>query len=180
MHFYHHNMLVGVCRSTEKKNFEWFFIFCWKYEVNQTSRWGQKTPKIMVFGHFWYLIIVLGPLKLFILDLLMKTHLLVPNLWLYDLAFKIYLFMVQKRLKFGDFCQKIRHGSHCKALFTPKTLSKPLCFAAILFYTFSASFCYLIHACGCLRSPEIPKISWRNVKNRILSQNWLKRGWFRP
>ena len=100
MHFYHHNMLVGVCRSTEKKKLEWFFIFCWKYEVNQTSRWGQKTPKIMVFGHFWYLIIVLGPLKLFILDLLMKTHLLVPNLWLYDLAFKIY---GPKSLKFGDF-----------------------------------------------------------------------------
>ena len=90
MHFYHHNMLVGVCRCTEKKKLEWFFIFCWKYEVNQTSRWGQKTPKIMVFGHFRYFINVLGPLKLFILDLLMKTHLLVPNLWLYDLAFKIY------------------------------------------------------------------------------------------
>ena len=54
----------------------------------------------MVFGHFRYFINVLGPLKLFILDLLMKTHLLVPNLWLYDLAFKIY---DPKSLKFDDF-----------------------------------------------------------------------------
>ena len=30
----------------------------------------------------------------------MKTHLLVPNLWLYDLAFKIY---GPNSLKFGDF-----------------------------------------------------------------------------
>ena len=93
-HFYHHNnnnMLVGVWRSTYREiKFGVIFHFCWKCEVNQTSRWGLKTPKIMVFGHFRYFINVLGPLKLFILDLLMKTHLLVPNLWLYDLAFKIY------------------------------------------------------------------------------------------
>ena len=100
MHFYHHNMLVGVCRCTEKKKLEWFFIFCWKYEVNRTSRWSQNTPKIMVFGHYWYFINVLRLYKLFILDLLLKPHLLVPNLWLYDLAFRIY---GPKRVKFGDF-----------------------------------------------------------------------------
>jgi len=39
-------------------------------------------------------------LMLFILILLLKTHFLVPNLWLYDLAFKNF---GQKRLKFFEF-----------------------------------------------------------------------------
>ena len=68
-------------------------------------------------------------------------------------------FMSQKVSNLVIFCYKIRHGCHFNAFFAPKACDKPLCFAINLFYTLWASFWYLIDACGCLRSPEIPKIS---------------------
>jgi len=52
----------------------------------------------MVFGLFTCVIDVLWLLNLYILVLLMKTQLLVPNLCLWDLAVKSY---GQKRLKFA-------------------------------------------------------------------------------
>ena len=84
-------------------------------------------------------------------------------------------FMARKVSNLVIFCQKIGHGRHIKALFTPKTLTKPLYFALILLYTLWASFWYLIHACGCLRSPEIQIISHPMVKNWLLGQSKLKR-----
>ena len=60
---------------------------------------------------------VLGHFKLFTLDLLLKTHLLVPNLWLYDLAFKIY---GPKRLKFGDFLSQNQTRKSFRECFHPQ------------------------------------------------------------
>ena len=71
----------------------------------------------MVFGHFRYFINVLGPLKSFILDLLMKTHLLVPNLWLYDLAFRIY---GPKSVKFGAFVSEKEPRKAFRECFHPQ------------------------------------------------------------
>ena len=48
----------------------------------------QNNPKIIVFIDFWSLLMVLESLELFYVNLLIKTYLLVPNLCLYDLAFK--------------------------------------------------------------------------------------------
>ena len=113
---------------------------------------GQNNPKIIVFGLFICVIDVLGLLKLFILVLLIKTQLLIPNLCLQDLAFKNF---GQKRVKF---CQKKRQGRHSGSVFTPRTLPKRCYFIIILFQTLRASICYFNNACGCLRSPEIGKI----------------------
>ena len=88
----------------------------------------------------------MGPSKLFILNLLLKTHLLVPNLWLYDLAFMIY---GPESLKFGDFFVRKSDTEGISRLFLPpKHLLNHYIFALILFYTLWASFWYLIHACG--------------------------------
>ena len=81
-------MLAGSCRSTKKYFLKWFSVFCEKYEVIYACRWGQNTPKITVFSFFQYVIDVTEVFKLFILILLVKTQLLVPNLGLYDLAFE--------------------------------------------------------------------------------------------
>ena len=75
-------MLAGACRSTKKYFLKWFSVFCAKYEVNYTYRWGQNTHKTTVFGFFQYVLDVLEVFKLFILILLVKTQLLVPNLGL--------------------------------------------------------------------------------------------------
>ena len=100
IYFYHHEMLAGACRSTQKYFLEWFSKFCAKYEVIYGSRGGQNNTKIMVFGLFTCVTDVLEPLKLFNLVLLIKTQLLVPNLCLGDLAFENY---GQERLKFCGF-----------------------------------------------------------------------------
>ena len=103
---------------------------------------------------------VLGNFKLFTLDLLLKTHLLVPNIWLYDLVFKIY---GPTSLRFGDFFVRKSDTEVIPRIFSPLLkhfLNHSVLLYIILFYTSWASFLYLIHACGCLRSPEIPKISY--------------------
>ena len=124
----------------------------------------------MVFGHFWYFIIVLGPLKLFILDLLMKTQLLIPNLCLQDLAFENY---GQNRVKF---CQKKRQERHSGSVFTPRTLPKRSYFIITFFQTLRASICYLNNAGRCLRSPEIEKIM-RLQSNFGFYTNWPQKGY---
>ena len=64
--------------------------------------------------------------------MLMKTQLLVPNLCLYDLAFKIY---GPKSLKFGDFLseKEERKAFTVGSIFTPRTLLKPSYFITIFF-----------------------------------------------
>ena len=54
---------------------------------------------------------------MFILDLLLKPHLLVPNLWLYDLAFRIY---GPKRVKFGDFVSEKETRKAFRECFHPQ------------------------------------------------------------
>ena len=115
--FYHHKMLAGACMSTKKYFLEWFSVFCVKYEGNYACRWGQNTPKITVFGHFLCVVDALEVFKLFILILLIKTQLLVPNLWLWGLAFKKFS---QKRVKFGWFFVKNRTRKALKNYFYPQ------------------------------------------------------------